>query len=171
MKDKIKIIYKGGMVKRYHNRPILHVQNNAEHQYLVASIAILLYPEIDKQLLINILWHDIYEYETGDMPWIIKLENPNIKKAIVEIEEKCKIKYNLTTNLNEQEHHLLKLAEYFECMIFCLEERKLGNTEFNQSFIDCINCIADILKKIENKDIIKRSNELLIILSMENVNV
>lgn len=136
--EKLKIIYNGGMVKRYHNRPVLHIQNNAEHQYMVASIACLLYPKISAQLLKNVLWHDIYEYETGDMPWAIKRANTDIKAAIVRIEKQSKEKYGLTRELTKIEHSLLKLSEYFECMTFCIHERKLGNQEYNNSFWDCM---------------------------------
>src|ERR1700722_13591967 len=104
--EKLRIIFKGGMVKRYHNRPVLHIQNNAEHQYIVASIACLLYPEISVTQLKNFLWHDIYEYETGDMPWAIKRANPDIKSAIVRIENQSKEHYQLTTDLSIFEHNL-----------------------------------------------------------------
>lgn len=160
---KLNIIYKGGMVKRYHNRPVLHTQNNAEHQYMVASIACLLYPEISAQQLKNFLWHDIYEYETGDMPWAIKRANPDIKAAINRIEEISIKKYQLTTKNNEFEHNLLKLAEYFECMVFCIAERNLGNKEFNKSIQDCIDCIEVIneFMKKENWNVYQKSLELL----------
>lgn len=161
--EKLRIIYKGGMVKRFHNRPVIHAQNNAEHQYMVASIACLLYPDISVYLLKNILWHDIYEYETGDMPWAIKRANLDIKAAIVRIEQQSKEKYGLTTDLNTNEHNFLKLSEYFECLIFCIEERKLGNQEFSRSILDCIEQI-EILNAFFlsiNDEIYKKSKELL----------
>ena len=171
--DKLKIIYNGGMVKRYHNRPVLHAQNNAEHQYMVASIACLLYPKIPVQLLKNILWHDIYEYETGDMPWAIKRQNPDIKAAIMRIEKQSIERYELTTKLSTLEHSILKLAEYFECMIFCINELKLGNSEYDQSFWDCCEQI-DILNlymKKNKQEVYKKSQYILESLLMEKENV
>lgn len=161
--EKLKIIYNGGMVKRFHNRPVLHTQNNAEHQYMVASIVCLLYPKISASMLKNMLWHDIYEYETGDMPWAIKRANPDIKAAIVRIEEQSIKKYNLTYKANPIEHSLLKLAEYFECMIFCINEMKLGNTEFNKSIFDCIEQveILNLFMKTRNKGIYNKSLNIL----------
>lgn len=165
--EKIKIIYNGGMVKRYHNRPVLHNQNNAEHQYMVASIACLLYPEISAKQLKNMLWHDIYEYETGDMPWAIKRANPDIKAAIVRIEEKSKEYYKLTTKETKFEHSILKLAEYFECMVFCMNEKHLGNREFNNSFYDCVEQIKilNLFIKKHNYQVYLRSREILYNLS------
>lgn len=171
--EKLKIIYNGGMVKRFHNRPVLHEQNNAEHQYMVASIACLLYPNISAQLLKNMLWHDIYEYETGDMPWAIKRANPDIKVAIVRIEKQSKERYQLTSELNRIEHSILKLAEYFECMTFCIAERKQGNQEYNQSFWDCVEQIEmlNMFMKKNKKLVYDRSKELLIKLTEEWENV
>lgn len=171
--EKLKIIYNGGMVKRYHNRPVLHNQNNAEHQYMVASIACLLYPEISAKQLKNMLWHDVYEYETGDMPWAIKRANPDIKAAIMRIEEKSKERYKLTTKETKFEHAVLKLSEYFECMVFCTNEKHMGNKEYNDSFYDCADQIdilnLNMLK--HNKQVYLRSKEILAYLNQEWENV
>lgn len=173
--EKLKIIYNGGMVKRFHNRPVIHTQNNAEHQYMVASIACLLMPNISARVLKNMLWHDIYEYETGDMPWAIKRANPDIKSAIVRIEKQSQEKYQLTTRITELEHIILKIAEYFECMVFCISERKLGNLEYIKSFQDCVDQIYILRNNLkeynwyngETTGIDVRTEELLISLRTE----
>lgn len=161
--EQLKIIFNGGQVKRYHTRPTIHGQNNAEHQYIVTSIVCLLNPNVSAQVIRNALWHDIYEYETGDMPWAIKRRHPHIKQAIMEIEEKSIKKYGLSVRQTPLEHAILKLAEYFECMLFCIEQRRMGNKEFEQSVIDCIDQInlLNLFVSKKNRSIYNRSSILL----------
>lgn len=161
--EQLRIIYNGGMVKRYHTRPVIHMQNNSEHQYMTASIVCLLNPKSSSQAIKNALWHDIYEYETGDMPWAIKRQHPHIKQSIMEIENKSIARYGLSTEQTEMEHNILKLAEYFECLIFCIAERSLGNKEFSKSILDCIEQIEiiNLFMIKNNKGIYERSIELL----------
>ena len=161
--EQLRIILKGGQVKRYHTRPVIHGQDNAQHQYMVASLVCLLNPKASAQTIKNALWHDIYEYETGDMPWAIKRQNPHIKQAIMEIENKSIARYGLSTKQTELEHSVLKLAEYFECTLFCIEQRRMGNQEFDQSIIDCIDQINLIHLFVSKKDrkIYERSKQLL----------
>jgi len=143
----LNVITRGSLIKRYHTRQSIHIQNNAEHQFFVVSIALILYPEMGMETLRKILWHDIYEYETGDMPWLIKRNHPDLKNVMFKIEHKCRERDQLFTEVTTFEHTILKLSEYFECLLFCLRERRLGNSEFDDTIQDCIGCILEINDK------------------------
>ena len=91
------------------------------------------------------MFHDTTEIITGDLPTPIKYYNKQIRGAYEEIEEKAKdqlLSY-LPDDLKddyeplfcrteqEAEHwDIVKAADKLSALIKCLEERKMGNTDF-----------------------------------------
>ena len=91
------------------------------------------------------MFHDTTEIITGDLPTPIKYYNKQIKGAYDEIEQKAKdqlISY-LPEYLREDYEplfckteeeaelwQLVKAADKISALIKCLEERKMGNTDF-----------------------------------------
>lgn len=94
------------------------------------------------------MYHDASEVITGDLPTPVKYSNPTIKEAYKAIEE------NAITNLlsflpedlvddyktildpgpeDAEEMKLVKAADTLCAYIKCLEERALGNNEFNRA--------------------------------------
>ena len=91
------------------------------------------------------MFHDTTEIITGDLPTPIKYYNKQIKGAYDEIEEKAKnqlLSY-LPDDLKDdyaplfcktddeaELWQLVKAADKLSALIKCLEERKMGNTDF-----------------------------------------
>ncbi|MBO5576454.1 MAG: 5'-deoxynucleotidase [Ruminococcus sp.] len=91
------------------------------------------------------IFHDTTEIITGDLPTPIKYYNKQIKGAYDEIEQKAKDQlisylpeylredYEPLFCKTEQEAELwqiVKAADKISALIKCLEERKMGNTDF-----------------------------------------
>ena len=91
------------------------------------------------------MFHDTTEIITGDLPTPIKYYNKQIRGAYEEIEEKAKNQllsylpddlrddYEPLFCKTEQEAELwqlVKAADKLSALIKCLEERKMGNTDF-----------------------------------------
>ncbi|MBQ8120496.1 MAG: 5'-deoxynucleotidase [Ruminococcus sp.] len=91
------------------------------------------------------MFHDTTEIITGDLPTPIKYYNKQIKGAYDEIEEKAKnqlLSYlpddlkddyaPLFCKTDEEAElwQLVKAADKLSALIKCLEERKMGNTDF-----------------------------------------
>ncbi len=91
------------------------------------------------------MFHDTTEIITGDLPTPIKYYNKQIKGAYDEIEQKAKDQlisylpeylredYEPLFCKTEQEAELwqlVKAADKISALIKCLEERKMGNTDF-----------------------------------------
>ena len=91
------------------------------------------------------MFHDTTEIITGDLPTPIKYYNKQIKGAYDEIEEKAKDQllsylpddlrqdYEPLFCRTEEEADLwslVKAADKISALIKCLEERKMGNTDF-----------------------------------------
>lgn len=102
------------------------------------------------------MYHDVTEIITGDMPTPVKYYNSEIRTAYKEVEkaagqeiltglpENIRKRYNnlLTESENEKELWIyVKAADKLSALIKCIEERKMGNTDFfkaEQSTLDSI---------------------------------
>ncbi len=102
------------------------------------------------------MYHDVTEIITGDMPTPVKYYNSEIRTAYKEVEkaagqeiltglpENIRKRYNnlLTESQTEKELWIyVKAADKLSALIKCIEERKMGNTDFfkaEQSTLDSI---------------------------------
>lgn len=102
------------------------------------------------------MYHDVTEIITGDMPTPVKYYNSEIRVAYKEVEkaagqeiltglpENIRKRYNNLLTESETEKELwiyVKAADKLSALIKCIEERKMGNTDFfkaEQSTLDSI---------------------------------
>ena len=69
MIGKLRKRLQGGHVLRYHTRPeVSHGQTVADHTCRVLTIATTLWPDVSKEAMLYILYHDVAEGELGDLP-------------------------------------------------------------------------------------------------------
>jgi len=59
---------RGSRVKRWHTIDTVKTQNNAQHQFNVATIALYIKPDLSLEALKYCLYHDTAEFITGDIP-------------------------------------------------------------------------------------------------------
>ncbi|WP_124099323.1 5'-deoxynucleotidase [Ruminococcus sp. Marseille-P6503] len=91
------------------------------------------------------LYHDVSEIITGDLPTPVKYYNKDIKSAYGEIENKalCQLLSYLPDDLKEEYSEvffagkedrelwtLVKAADKISALIKCVEERRMGNSDF-----------------------------------------
>ena len=129
-------------------------ENIQEHSHQVAVLAHALAlirreilhlpgPDPDK-CAVAAMYHDCSEILTGDLPTPIKYYNPEIKDAYKEVERIAgeNLLNKLPTELRACYEHLVleddpdvtptvKAADKLSAHIKCLEEQKMGNTEFD----------------------------------------
>lgn len=102
------------------------------------------------------MYHDVTEIITGDMPTPVKYYNSEIRTAYKKVEraagqeiltglpENIRKRYNNLLTESETEKELwiyIKAADKLSALIKCIEERKMGNTDFfkaEQSTLDSI---------------------------------
>lgn len=159
--SRMKNIYRWGLMRN------TKTENLSEHSLEVAFIAHALCIIENKKFggkldankaAVAAMYHDTTEIITGDMPTPIKYYNPQIKEVYKEIEGIAAQK--LITMLpdymqdefkpiyfgNDQEiNRIVKAADKISAYIKCLEELKMGNSEFSvasktiKSAIDSMN--------------------------------
>jgi len=132
-------------------------ENVQEHSHMVAVLAhglamiqrdILGQPADPDRCAAAALFHDASEILTGDLPTPIKYYNPDIKHAYKEIEAvSCrKLLSMLPQQLQEgyapllmesdpQVNLIVKAADKLSAYIKCVEELKVGNSEFESAAI------------------------------------
>lgn len=94
------------------------------------------------------LYHDTAEVVSGDLPTPVKYYNSTMKSAYSEIEEminnrllnsmpeELRDKYSqyVMPDTNSYEYKLMKIGDKLSAYIKCIEEKQLGNTEFDMAF-------------------------------------
>lgn len=72
--------YFAGRVTRYHTWPMHHNQTVGEHTFQVMRIWWHIWGPLSPEISTFILFHDAGELKTGDIPYPMKVRNPEIKK-------------------------------------------------------------------------------------------
>ena len=159
MRSRMKYINRWGLMRNTRE------ENLSEHSLEVAFIAHalgIINNEVFNgsinadRLAILGMYHDVTEIITGDMPTPVKYYNSEIRTAYKKVEraagqeiltglpENIRKRYNNLLTESETEKELwiyVKAADKLSALIKCIEERKMGNTDFfkaEQSTLDSI---------------------------------
>lgn len=133
-------------------------ENLSEHSLQVAMIAHCLVLIHNKRFggslngeraALLAIYHDVTEIITGDMPTPIKYFNPDIKNAYKDIENQAAYKLismlpddfqtemeqiiKISGSDDENLKLFVKAADKLSALIKCIEEIKMGNTEFEKA--------------------------------------
>jgi 5'-deoxynucleotidase YfbR-like HD superfamily hydrolase len=147
--ERLEMLRRAGNVERMHCvRPLIQTHYNvAEHTFHAMCIAMelcrlnLLQPG---RVLARLLYHDVPEVETGDIPANVKRAAPELEVALRGIEKGFKDKWDLHApeaahfklqnipgkDAHELELAIYKAADYLELGWFCLTEKRMGNRNF-----------------------------------------
>ena len=163
MLSRMKFINRWGLMRNTKS------ENICEHSLEVAFIAHALGIINNQQFGGNInaerlailgMYHDVTEIVTGDMPTPVKYYNPIIRNAYKEVEhvakdallsglpEKMRKEYDSVLIESVEEEELwkyVKAADKISALVKCIEEKRMGNTDFEKAEIS-------ILKAIEKMD-------------------
>ena len=120
-------VYNGGSVKRFHTVSTIVQDTDARHSYGVAWLIWMLSDGLATgRLLMAGLAHDLAEQQVGDVPSPAK-RALGIGKGLDDLEDAILGKNGVLFALSEAEARILKLADCFDGMLFCIQERFLGN--------------------------------------------
>jgi 5'-deoxynucleotidase YfbR-like HD superfamily hydrolase len=125
----------GGRVIRYHAVPSCHnpLQDVAQHSW---NVIILLMHITDfkcgANLLMEAAMHDTAELMTGDIPYTVKRDNPELKKTLALLEKKHRREDTIHDEfaLTPEEKALLKVCDTLDGFIWCAKhEDRSGPVE------------------------------------------
>jgi 5'-deoxynucleotidase len=121
--ERLETIYRSGKVRRYHVDPIMARtgQTNADHQWGVAAIILMLHPNPSPALLKAAIFHDAAELMVGDLPFPFKLDHPAIAAAHKEVERLAAKRMGLPDiTLTSEEVKWLVFADRLESTMLVL---------------------------------------------------
>jgi len=125
---------RAGAVKRYHTVSTIGEQTLATHQWGTAMILAYILPGASREALMAALVHDVPEWKYGDTPSPAKRLSADLRKVMEAAEQEELARLSLQQNLVEKEEDALKQADLLELLWYCLEQRRLGNTNMNEIF-------------------------------------
>jgi len=164
MLSSMKFINRWGLMRNTKNENIC--EHSLEVAFIAHALGIINNQEFGgsinaERLAILGMYHDVTEIVTGDMPTPVKYYNPIIRNAYKEVEnvakdallsglpEKMRKVYDSVLMESEQEEELwkyVKAADKISALVKCIEEKRMGNTDFEKAEIS-------ILKAIEKMDL------------------
>lgn len=159
-------------IKRWSLMRSVNEENIMEHSQQVAvlahALALIGNKMFDKnynieKVVLLAQYHEVGEVITGDLPTPIKYFNPEIKTAYKDLEHKAserilnmlpedlKAEYSqyILPDTESEEAKLVKLADRLAAYLKCVEETKLGNTEFKKAKTS----IGNELKQSKSKEV------------------
>jgi 5'-deoxynucleotidase YfbR-like HD superfamily hydrolase len=102
------------------------VHTVGEHSHGVALLILRFFPNASKDLIAAALYHDLAELRVGDLPYMIKLANPELKKVHSKLEED-ELKYlDIHIHLNPYEESILKMCDMVELFLHSVYHYQQG---------------------------------------------
>lgn len=148
--DHILVLRKCQGVRRFHTWPIIREQRIDEHSYGAALIAMYLDPQLNGDILKAVLFHDLAEWFTGDTPGPAKRMSQELKNGLTKLEEACEEYLGTNIPLDDYGKLIVKLADNLEGLMYCFEERMLGNRNIDQAFKNYLLFIRDTASGVNN---------------------
>jgi len=139
-------LYESGFVQRWHTHPTLARlgQTLGHHQWGVATLIAQLHDNPSAALLMAALWHDVGEFEAGDMPYGAKEWNPALAYELNNVERRAalRITQSRLIQLDDDEADWLHLCDRLEAYLYVktVAPHLLGSEEWR----DCLNDIEKI---------------------------
>jgi hypothetical protein len=143
-------IREGGNTIRCHTQQYIGSYNVAMHSFNALSLLLLLYPgTVRSELVRAVLWHDVPERWTGDIPAPAKWASMSLKEVLVELEQKVLDRLGLSDlfNLTEQEHKWLWSVDLLELYMWGKDQVALGNNTVQ----GLLNRVEDLFIKSQEK--------------------
>lgn len=128
-RKQLEFILRGMQTRRFHTYPMNQPETVGHHSALVAAFLQLAYPDCSKNVMIYAVFHDLAEFNVGDIPSPTKRALPNSKQALDTVEEATFNEYRVPLpTLSKEEKAQVKVADILAGLAACLTERLTGNT-------------------------------------------
>lgn len=117
-----------GLVERYHTWPTVRRQNVAEHTWHVMRIYVELFGEPSQATWKYMLYHDVAELHTGDLPYPVKARHHGLREEIERLEAVAEAALGITVpTLPLYERDCVKICDLLEMLEYGYEEMARGN--------------------------------------------
>lgn len=114
-------------VERSHTMPHHGSYTVGQHSFDMLTLLIALYPDCRKELMLAVMFHDLTERWTGDIPHPAKHSDGEFGKRIAQIEARLTKKLGWDVQLTDLERHWLKGLDCVEYLLWAKEQIAMGN--------------------------------------------
>lgn len=122
-----RIMREGGQLQRCHGTPHHGEYSVAEHSWQAAMLLRMLHPSAPPELIWAVMFHDVAERFTGDVPHPAKTECRALRDALQLAEERHMRVLGLHETLTEEEQQWVRAVDILELYLWCLDQEDLGN--------------------------------------------
>ncbi len=158
LEERIDFVRAGMGVQRYHQRYTHSIDTVGKHSAGVALWLILMNGDKlpSAQLLAAALVHDLPEWVVGDIPAPAKRAMSSDARAdLACVEDRVLKDHGFDYDLTDNEWRQLKLADYFDGLMFCVEEKRRGNREVfevGEKYIDYLYGLLYRTSEVEPRE-------------------
>lgn len=148
MRSSTETVLWAGSIVRYHNRPTAQRQTVGEHTWRVLVIYTELWGIPRAEVYQYIIYHDVPEIVTGDVPFMAKRRFPQIKQVLhhIELDHVPKILDLKLPEITMEEKGQIKAADLLEMLFFAVDDYHMG-CSFSS---DIVLNIMEALEKYED---------------------
>ena len=145
-----------GQVERYHTWPVIRRQSVAEHSWQVMRVWVQIYGDLRADVANYILWHDVGELVTGDLPFPIKRNSSTLKEIMDDLEFKARDEMRVPyTNIMESDRNRVRICDLVEMYEFGVYELMMGNTFGGPIMTDTRDEINKMVEYLPEKEKVK----------------
>jgi 5'-deoxynucleotidase YfbR-like HD superfamily hydrolase len=137
----VKALRESGMTERLHVIPHHRHYDVAQHSWTMAALLFALHPSPSQNLLWAVLFHDVPERWTGDIPWPAK--QGELGDAIEELEHKISKQLGLRFDLTREDVQWLEALDCLELLLYCEDEMDMGNRMVARCWETCAHLLED----------------------------
>lgn len=126
-----------GAVQRFHVARHTHNYDVAQHTFGAVNLLLILHPNPSIELVRAVMWHDVAERWTGDIPATAKWMSEELKAGSDRLEARILGHLGLEQKLNEEEERWLKAVDTLDAWLWCRENSsdphvdRIGDTYTN----------------------------------------
>ena len=132
MIDRIWQMREGGHTERAHGIPHHGSYSVGKHSYDALSLLLILHPNPSMDLVKAMLWHDVAECWTGDVPAPMKWVYPEVMGPFKAVESALLHNMGVPT-ITDEDHAWLKACDALEFWLWAHEQLALGNRYVEQN--------------------------------------
>ena len=114
-------------VERSHTMPHHGSYSVGQHSFDMLTLLISLYPDCSKELMVAVMFHDLAERWTGDIPQPAKLSDGEFGKRLAQVEARVSKRLGWTVQLDEQDRFWLVGLDVVEYHLWAKEQIAMGN--------------------------------------------
>jgi 5'-deoxynucleotidase YfbR-like HD superfamily hydrolase len=134
--DRIKALREAGQIQRVHTVPSHGSYSNAEHVAQMMNLLFELYPgDPPMELVKAVLYHDVAERWTGDIPGPMKYVSERLDDECTIAEIKCLNALCIDLDISENDSTWLRAIDKIELWLWAQDQLALGNQNASEIYL------------------------------------